>query len=317
VSDTGELLARALAGERRALGRLLTVAERDQDAADELATALLTVDAPPAHVVGLTGAPGAGKSTLTARLIDLAVDDGRRVAVLAVDPSSPVSGGAILGDRIRMERPADAHPERVFIRSLASRGQLGGVSIAVPAMLRVLQAVGYDFVIVETVGVGQIEVDIAALADTTVVVVTPGWGDAIQANKAGLLEVADVFAVNKADRPGATDAVRDLEHMLDLAPPGAWRAPICPTVALDGTGVAELLTTIDDHRAHLERTESLDARRLARDRAELRARIERDVMRAVDRLVGESPQVIADFEARRVTANAAARQLAMTLLEIR
>jgi LAO/AO transport system kinase len=317
VSEVGDRLAEARAGGRRALGRLLSIAERDDALAEELATALLALDASPAHVVGLTGAPGAGKSTLTARLIDLAVAAGRRVAVLAVDPTSPVSGGAILGDRIRMEGPADAHPEQVFIRSLASRGQQGGLSIAVPAMIRVLRAVGYDLLIVETVGVGQIEVDVAALADTTVVVVTPGWGDAIQANKAGLLEVADVFAVNKADRPGAADAVRDLEHMLDLAPPAPWRAPICCTVATDGTGVDALLATIGEHLTHLERSESRDQRRRARDRAEIRARIEREVMRVIDRHLDENPRVVADVDDRRVTASTAARQLAMTFIEIR
>jgi GTPase len=315
VTDPTELLAAARDGDRRALGRLLTVAERDDASSEQLAAAVLAVDSPHAHVVGLTGAPGAGKSTLTGRIIETVTSGGQRVAVLAVDPSSPLSGGAILGDRIRMEGPA-APNDSVFIRSLASRGQHGGLSIAVPAMIRVLEAVGYDFIVVETVGVGQVELDIAALADTTVVVVTPGWGDAIQASKAGLLEVADVFAVNKADRAGASDAVRDLEYMLDLAPPSPWRAPVRCTVATDGTGVIELLDAVRSHAAHLDTTGGLDKRRRARDRAELRARVEQLLMGEVDELL-DSDQCNSPVDGHRVTANVAARRVIARIRESR
>ena len=180
------------------------------------------------QVVGITGAPGAGKSTLTDRLIGAAGAEGRRVGVLAIDPSSPFSGGAILGDRIRMQ--GHALDDGVFIRSMATRGHQGGLALAAPEAIRVLAAVGMQPVLVETVGVGQVEVEVAGAADTTLVVVTPGWGDAIQASKAGLLEVADIFVVNKADRDGAAETRRDLENMLDLNPAmGDWRPPVLLT----------------------------------------------------------------------------------------
>ncbi|MEM7274563.1 MAG: methylmalonyl Co-A mutase-associated GTPase MeaB, partial [Actinomycetota bacterium] len=207
-----ELYAEARAGDRRALGRLLTAVERGGPDAERIGD-LAVGDAGRAHVVGITGAPGAGKSTLTGRLVADLVAAGRRPAVLAVDPSSPLTGGAILGDRVRMSPPAtaaapgapaelDTEPN-AFIRSMATRGHSGGLALAVPLAVRLFDAVGYDPVIIETVGVGQVEVDVVGAADTAVVVMTPGMGDAVQANKAGLLEVADVFVVNKADRPGA------------------------------------------------------------------------------------------------------------------
>ena len=224
----------------------------------------------PPYTVGLTGAPGAGKSTLTDGLIAAArggwpEPDGQPVpqlGVLAVDPTSPFSGGAILGDRVRMGQ--HALDPTVFIRSMATRGHLGGLSLAVPDAVRLLGAAGFEVVIVETVGVGQMEVEIASAADTTVVVVTPGWGDSMQANKAGLLEVADVFVINKADRPGAREARRDLEQMLDLARPGLWRPEILDTTATAGEGVAELWGAVARHRAHLRASGELAARRAAR-----------------------------------------------------
>ena len=203
----------ALAGHRPSVARLLTLVERGGAPAEDIAERTHGLDGA-AHVVGVTGAPGAGKSTLTAALTVGWAGAGRRPAVLAVDPSSPLTGGAILGDRVRMEAATAAG---VFVRSMATRGHGGGLALAVPGAVRVLAAAGFDPVVVETVGVGQVEVDVAAAADTTVVVVTPGWGDAVQANKAGLLEVGDLFVVNKADRPGADDARRDLELMLDLS----------------------------------------------------------------------------------------------------
>jgi len=243
-----QLVAAARGGERRAAARLLTLVEQGGQPADEVAGAThQLVDN--AHVVGVTGPPGAGKSTLTAALTTLLADQGRRPAVLAVDPSSPLTGGAILGDRVRM---VEATAAGVFIRSMATRGHAGGLALAVPGMVRVLDAAGFDPVVVETVGVGQVEVDVATAADTVLVVVTPGMGDAVQANKAGLLEVADLFAVNKSDRPNAADARRDLELMLDLSDmtghrragsPG--RPVIVSTVATTGGGVEELARAVE------------------------------------------------------------------------
>ena len=184
------------------------------------------------YTVGLTGAPGAGKSTLTSALLAHLRAQDEQVAVLAIDPTSPFSGGAILGDRVRMQDHAT--DPGVFIRSMATRGHLGGLALAVPEAVRLLDAVGRPLVIVETVGVGQVEVEIAGAADTTVVVVNPGWGDAVQANKAGLMEIADVFVINKADRQGVAETRRDLERMLDLSELGEWRPPIVTAVATTG-----------------------------------------------------------------------------------
>jgi LAO/AO transport system kinase len=273
----GDLLASAAEGDRVALARLLSVVERGGPEARELA-ALAYRHAPP-YSVGLTGAPGAGKSTLTDRLITVARagwpavdgDDPEpvgQVAVLAVDPSSPFSGGAILGDRVRMQ--GHATDPSVFIRSMATRGHLGGLALAVPEAVRVLGAAGFPVVVVETVGVGQMEVEVASATDTTVVVVTPGWGDSMQAAKAGLLEVADVLVVNKADRPGVREARRDLEQMLDLSAPGDWRPPVVETVAATGDGVDGLWAAVAGHRAHLGEGGRLAERRAARLAEELR-----------------------------------------------
>jgi LAO/AO transport system kinase len=222
-----------------------------------------------AYTIGITGPPGAGKSTLTDRLIRELRGAGDDVGVLAVDPSSPFTGGAFLADRIRMQDHAtDAG---VFIRSMATRGHLGGLSLATPEAIRVLDASGFPYVLVETVGVGQMEVEIAGEADTTLVVLTPGAGDAMQANKAGLLEVADIFVINKADRPGANELERDLGTMLDMDQHmGEWRPPIVRTIAQSGEGVAELWETIGKHRAYLESSGKLDERRAKRLTEELR-----------------------------------------------
>jgi LAO/AO transport system kinase len=232
------------------------------------------------RVVGITGAPGAGKSTLTDRVISVVRQAGQRVGVLAIDPSSPFSGGAILGDRVRMQ--GHSGDDGVFIRSMATRGHLGGLTLAAPEAVRVLAAVGLPVVLIETVGVGQVEVEVAGAADTTVVVVNPGWGDAIQANKAGLLEIADVFVVNKADRPGAAETRRDLEAMLDLGTTeSGWRPPVVATVAATGEGVADLWAAVEDHRRHLDDSGELQVRRDRRLLEELTQvlvrRLERDV----------------------------------------
>jgi LAO/AO transport system kinase len=278
-----ELLERARADDRVALARLLSFVERGGATATAVAQLAYRSDVP--YTFGLTGAPGSGKSTLTDGLITQvrggwpAVGDGGdeaggagesvpQVGVLAVDPTSPYSGGAILGDRVRMSQ--HALDPSVFIRSMATRGHLGGLSLAVPDAVRLLGAAGVPVVIVETVGVGQMEVEIASAADTTAVVVTPGWGDSMQANKAGLLEVADVFVINKADRPGVREARRDLEQMLDLSRPGSWRPEIVETTATAGDGVAELWAAVARHRAHLLESGQLVARRAARLAQELR-----------------------------------------------
>jgi len=264
-------MAEAVAGSRVALARLLTMVERG--GADSEAVAALSYRAPIPYTVGLTGAPGAGKSTLTDRLITTvrtgwpAVEGCEaepldQVAVLAIDPSSPFTGGAILGDRVRMQEHAT--DPTVFIRSMATRGHLGGLSLAVPDAIRTLGAAGMPVVLVETVGVGQMEVDVARATDTTVVVMNPGWGDSMQANKAGLLEIADIFVINKADRPGVKEARRDLEQMLDLSSLGSWRPPIVETVAAKGEGTDDLWEQVALHRAHLERNDLLVTQRAGR-----------------------------------------------------
>lgn len=221
-----------------------------------------------ARVIGLTGAPGAGKSTVTSALVRALRARGARIAVLAVDPSSPFTGGALLGDRIRMQEHAT--DDGVYIRSMGSRGQLGGLAAAAPRAIRVLAAAGYEVVLVETVGVGQAEVEIASAADSTVVLVVPGMGDSIQAAKAGLLEVADVLVVNKADRPDTQSTLRDLRHMVSLARTG-WKPPIVPTVGTSGEGVEDLLGALDAHEEWLTASGERSRRRLARARDEVTA----------------------------------------------
>jgi LAO/AO transport system kinase len=271
-TDPAALLERARADDRVALARLLSYVERGGDSATAVAHIAYRSDVP--YTVGLTGAPGAGKSTLTDSLITTVrggwpeAEAVPQVAVLAVDPTSPFSGGAILGDRVRMGQ--HALDPTVFIRSMATRGHLGGLSLAVPDAIRLFGAAGLGVVIVETVGVGQMEVDIASAADTTVVVVTPGWGDSMQANKAGLLEVADVFVINKADRPGVRESRRDLEQMLDLARPGAWRPEIIETTATAREGIDELWHAVARHRDHLVTSGQLVVRRTDRVAQELR-----------------------------------------------
>jgi LAO/AO transport system kinase len=278
--DPEELLAAAGSGDRGAIGRLLSLLERGGESARAVGRLTFAPGSRAEQVVGITGAPGAGKSTLTDRLIGKARAAGHRVGVLAVDPSSPFSGGAILGDRIRMQN--HALEEDVFIRSMATRGHQGGLALAAPEAIRVLVAAGLPFVLVETVGVGQVEVEVAGEADTTVVVVNPGWGDAIQASKAGLLEVADVFVVNKADRPGAAETERDLEGMLDMnMSMGDWRPPVVLTNGSTGEGIDRLWSAVVDHRQHLESSGELATRRERRLAAELQKvltwRLEQDV----------------------------------------
>jgi LAO/AO transport system kinase len=269
VSASAELVDAVRAGDRGALARLLSIVEAGGDDARQALRGVPVSAADAAWTVGITGAPGAGKSTLTAALVRHLRATGAKVGVLAVDPSSPFTGGAILGDRVRMHDHT-TDPD-VFIRSMATRGHQGGLARAVPQAVRVLAVAGHEWVIVETVGVGQVEVEIAGTADTTVVVVNPGWGDGVQAAKAGLLEIGDVFVVNKADRDGVTATVRDLEGMLDLAGAGGWRPPVLQTVATADRGVDDLLQAIGRHRAAAEASGESARRRERRIAEEIRS----------------------------------------------
>ena len=287
TARAAELAGTALRGDRRALARLLTAVENRTPVA-EAAMRELYQWAGRAHTVGITGPPGAGKSTLVAALIGELRRTGRPVAVIAVDPSSPITGGALLGDRVRMQDHAT--DPGVFIRSMATRGHLGGLSEAAPQALRVLDAAGFAVLLVETVGVGQAEVEIASLADTTLVAVAPGMGDAIQAAKAGILEVGDVFVVNKADKPGAQEAVRDLRGMIAMARRSAeeWKPPIVTTVAIKGEGIAELAEKVDAHWSWLDSSGQGEARRRARARAEITAIALAELRRRVGGLPGDA-----------------------------
>jgi LAO/AO transport system kinase len=299
TGETEALVERALGGDRVATAKLLSLVEQGGSGAREVA-GRLHPHTGRAWSVGITGAPGAGKSTLTDALVSCLRADDLDVGVLAVDPSSPFSGGAILGDRVRMQRHST--DPGVFIRSMASRGHLGGLAVATPQSLRVLDAVGKDWVIIETVGVGQVEVEIASQADTTIVVVNPGWGDEVQAAKAGLLEIADIFVVNKADRPGTDATVSDLGGMLELAPDAGWRPPIMCTVATDGKGVAELWEQAQAHRAYLESSGDLVERRRARLASELRALVVEQLLTRTGGLTeGERFDALVDDVASRVT----------------
>jgi LAO/AO transport system kinase len=337
----GTLADRVLGGDVRAAARLM----RDLDDRLPEAEATLRTLFPRtgrAYVVGLTGTPGAGKSSLTDRLIAHHRAAGRKVGVVAIDPTSPFSGGAILGDRIRMQDHA-VDPE-VFIRSLGTRGHLGGLSRSTSDVVQVLDAMGKDVVIVETVGVGQDEIEVASLAHTVVVVAVPGLGDDVQAIKAGVLEIADVFAVNKADREGADRTVRDLQMMLELrrtvsgrppidhdaahrfsgmgadrAPPGPgeWEPPIVRTVAVRNEGTAELVQAIDAHRAHLEETGERRAREVARARAAfvtvLRERLLAGALERLEAEMGRLDAVAARIAAREADPYALADELAARL----
>ena len=269
TAPVADLLTAAREGDRASLARLLSLVERGADEAREVSRLTYPLSGH-GYTVGLTGAPGAGKSTLTSATIGHLRSLGEEVAVLAIDPSSPFTGGAILGDRVRMQDHAT--DPGVFIRSMATRGHLGGLSLATPEAVRVLDAVGRRWILVETVGVGQVEVEIAGKADTTVVVLNPGWGDSVQANKAGLMEIADIFVINKADRKGTEETRRDIEQMLELSDLAheAWRPPIIAAVATERRGVDELWNTVVAHREFITANGELRRRREFRLREELR-----------------------------------------------
>ncbi|MGH3276354.1 MAG: methylmalonyl Co-A mutase-associated GTPase MeaB [Streptosporangiaceae bacterium] len=281
------LITAARGGDPRALARLVSLVE---NAAAELRQVMRLIAplAGGAHVVGLTGSPGVGKSTVTSALVRGYRASGQRVGVLAVDPTSPFTGGALLGDRIRMQDHATDNG--VFIRSMASRGHLGGLAWSTPQVLRILDAAGFDVILVETVGVGQAEVEIAATADTTLVVVAPGLGDSVQAAKAGILEIADAFVVNKSDRPGAQEVVRDLRTMLAMARqgPGEWKPPIVSAAAASGEGIADLAAAIQAHQDWLEKSGTRAARRRARAADEITAIAVAELRRRLGGLPGEA-----------------------------
>ncbi len=270
MRDVASLVSRARAGDARSIARLISLVEDGDPALPAVAAALAPYGGK-AQVVGLTGAPGVGKSTTTNELVKALRAAGHRVAVLAVDPSSPFTGGAILGDRVRMQEHTT--DPGVYIRSMSSRGQLGGLAAATPQAVRVLEGAGHDVILVETVGVGQAEVEIARLADTTLVLLAPGMGDAIQAVKAGILEIADVFVVNKADRPGADATYRDIQGMLSLGErgPGDWRPQVVRATAVRGEGIDDVVAAIEKHRAWLSATGELQPRRERRAAVEVEA----------------------------------------------
>jgi LAO/AO transport system kinase len=296
--DPETLLERARDGDRGSLARLLSLVERGGPDARAVGRRTHPLGGT-AYTMGITGAPGAGKSTLTNALVRHIRGAEQRVAVLAIDPSSPFTGGAILGDRVRMQDHTG--DPGVYIRSMATRGHLGGLSLATPEAIRALDATGWPWIVVETVGVGQVEVEVAGAADTRVVVVNPGWGDAVQANKAGLLEIADIFVINKADRPGADEARRDLDRMLDLTGTSGWRPPIVSTIAATGDGVADLWAAIGEHRAHLTSSGDLEVRRAARVADEL--------TEIVAALLRERAKATAGEHLDRLAAQVAARTI--------
>ncbi len=307
--DPADLLDAARQGDRGSLARLITLVEEGGERARAVGRLTFPL-AGNAYTAGITGPTGSGKSTLTERLISIIRGAGDEVGVLAVDPSSPFSGGAFLGDRVRMQQHAT--DEGVFIRSMATRGHLGGLALATPEAIRVLDAAGIPWVLVETVGVGQVEIEIAGSADTTVVVVPPGSGDAMQASKAGLLEAADIFVVNKADRPGAAETRRDLEFMLHLSASDLeWTPPIVMTVASTGDGIDDLWKTIADHRAFLAERGLLEKRRAQRLAEELRHVVSQRVEHlAYERCQGpDFDRLLNDVLERRLDPYAAAARL--------
>jgi GTPase len=306
-----ELVARLLSGDRAAASRLMTIVENRRAGYRE-AMRLIMPHTGRAQILGVTGPPGAGKSTLVNELIKVYRAQDKTVGVVAVDPTSAVSGGALLGDRIRMlsfyKDPA------VFVRSMASRGQLGGLAAATVDTARVLDALGRDIIIIETVGVGQDEVSIAGLADTTLLVEVPGMGDDVQAIKAGVMEIADIFVINKADREGADRLANHIKTALRLlpSPQGAWVPPIVKTVAADGTGIEELAATIVKHRAYLETDGRLEQERRARLQAEVLERARDLILRRLTHHLHETgtlAHVLDDLQARKLDPAAAARLL--------
>lgn len=311
--DVARMVEGVLAGDRRGIARAISLVEDGRPELEALSAGIFGATGR-ACTIGITGAPGVGKSTLAAGLVSVGRAAGHRMAVLAVDPTSPYTGGALLGDRVRMQEHA-TDPD-VFIRSMATRGHLGGMALAAPEAVRILDAAGYDRVMVETVGVGQAEVDVAGATDTTVVVLAPGFGDAVQIAKAGILEVADVFVVNQADRDGAGAIVRELREMLHLGAAQEHETPILRTTATEPQGIPELWGAIEEHRAWLDESGVLDQLR--------RTRLEREVESlAAERLRGSlaaeltaDEGLAAELVAGRIDPYAAARSLIRRVLQL-
>jgi LAO/AO transport system kinase len=295
--DVPSLIERVLRGDRRGIARAISLVE---DGAPELEaiSAALYPHTGRSSTVGITGSPGVGKSSLAEQLVRTARTRDLSVAVLAIDPTSPFSGGALLGDRLRMQ--VHATDPQVFIRSMATRGHLGGMALAAPEAIRILDAAGMDLVLVETVGVGQAEVEVATAADTTVVVVSPGWGDAVQVAKAGILEIADVFVVNKADREGAAEAARDLRAMLRMGPKTDWTPPVVQTSTVTGGGVEELWDTVERHRKHQEAAGELQRGRRARLLSEVERMASERVRQRVTGVLERDPGLVRQLEDREV-----------------
>jgi LAO/AO transport system kinase len=287
ATDAKGLVAAARAGDLRSLARLLSLTESGSPALRQVMAAIAPSGGQ-ARVIGLTGSPGVGKSTVTAALVRAYRAGGLRVGVLAVDPTSPFTGGALLGDRVRMQDHAT--DSGVFIRSMATRGHLGGLSVAAPQALRIMDAAGFDVICVETVGVGQAEVEVASLADTTLVIMAPGLGDSIQAAKAGILEIADIFVVNKSDRPGAQEVVRDVRTIVAMVPyaADAWKPPIVSATAVTGEGIDELAERLDAHWTWLGESGELERRRQARAREEVSAIAVAQIRHRIGGLPGQS-----------------------------
>ena len=305
---TSQVAEGVLRGDRRAVARAISMVEDGSDGLAELSKVIYG-QAGAGYTIGLTGSPGVGKSSLAEQLVRAARARDRTVAVLAIDPTSPFTGGALLGDRLRMQ--AHATDPGVFIRSMATRGHLGGMALAAPEAIRILNASGKDLVVVETVGVGQAEVEVATAADTTLVVVQPGWGDAVQAAKAGILEIADVFVVNKADREGSADVVRELKGMLRMGPRTTWEPPIVKTSTVTGEGIDELWDAVEAHRRHLEESGGLSDRRRRRILEEVEGMVaERLKARTAGLLDGQAESALADdLAAHRVDPYRAAEIL--------
>lgn len=305
--DVSELVDQARSGQARAVARLVSLVEDASPKLRPVMKALMPYTGH-AHIIGITGAPGVGKSTTTSALVHAFRSSGQRVGVLAVDPSSPFSGGALLGDRIRMQDHAS--DPGVYIRSMASRGHLGGLSWATPQALRVLDGAGCDVILLETVGVGQSEIEVVGVADTVLVLLAPGMGDGIQAAKAGILEIGDIFVVNKADRDGASSTSRELRHMVNLAErsEGAWVPPVLKTVASTNDGIAEVATAIREHEAWAKGSGELAARRRRRAREEIEAITLRSIRERMEDLggnarLGELARAVADSELDPYTAS--------------
>ena len=296
MNNPAELVDAACNGSRRALARLLSIVERGGVESRQVGR-LVFPRAGSAYTLGITGAPGSGKSTLTSALIAHMRTLDISPSVLAIDPSSPFSGGAILGDRVRMGD--HALDPGVFIRSMATRGHLGGLTLAVPEAVRVLDVAGASWVLIETVGVGQVEIEIVGQADTTVVIVNPGWGDAVQANKAGIIEIADVFVINKADRDGVRQTRHDLRAVIEMGKPGDWSPPIIDTIATEGTGSGELWEALVAHRAHLDSTGQLAQKRATRLEDELHLVVTEQLRQRAESLLGNA--AIADIRSEVVS----------------